>query len=105
MLGKALVYSYFALPLVLTIVFMVWQLIRIRRTTRWPIADKLLRPPGESCRRKLEQFDENYIFHLLVPMILWLLFLLTLLKIQLMLAPNSWAVFFVVLAIGVVAAI
>src|SRR5437773_162571 len=101
MLGKALVYSYFALPLLLTIVLMVWQLVRIRRKTRWPIADKLLRPPGESCRRKLEQFDERWIFHFLGVFLVWDICVLVLLKLQQAIAPNSLSLLLTMAAIGV----
>jgi hypothetical protein len=88
MLGKALIYSYFALPIILTVVFMVWQLIRVRGKTRWPISDKLLRPPGESCRRKLEQFDERWILHFLGVLLVWFICLLILVKVQQAVAPN-----------------
>src|SRR5438874_1356990 len=82
MLVKALVYSYFALPIVLIIVFMVWQLRRIRHKTKWPISDKLLRPPGESLRRKLEEMDERWVFYFLGVLVAWLTCLGVLLKIQ-----------------------
>src|SRR5436309_15885754 len=105
MLGKTLICAYFALPILMMIGFVAWQTIRIRRTTRWPIPDKLLRPPGESCRRKLEQLDEDWIVYVIVPMLLWLLFLMVLLKTMLALALTSWSVFYVVLALGAVATI
>ena len=89
MLGKALVYLYFALPILLTVIFMVWQLVRIRRKTRWPISDKLLRPPGESCRRKLEQFDERWLFQFLGVFLAWDVCVLILIKIQQAVAPKS----------------
>jgi hypothetical protein len=49
----------------------VWRLNR--RQERPPVAEKLLRAPGESLRRKIERFDDKLLFHLvgsaLVPLL------------------------------------
>src|SRR5438477_9451157 len=101
MLGKTLVYSYFALPFLMMIGFLTWQLVRIRRTTRWPISDKLLRPPGESCRRKLEQFNERWIFHFLGVLLAWFVCVLILIKFQQAIAPHSLALLLTLAGMGV----
>ena len=58
---KPLFCLYMALPILLAIGLIIWTMIRQRRTTRWPISQKLLRPPGESLRKKLEEFDQGVL--------------------------------------------
>jgi hypothetical protein len=49
----------------------IWKIRR--RPTRLPVAFKLLRGPGESLRRKIAEFDEDWVFRIvgaaLVPII------------------------------------
>jgi len=64
------------LPLFLIfIIILIWSRL-YARGTRTPIKEKLLRAPGETLRRKVEQFDEqlpNYIFGLVLYSAIWLL--------------------------------
>src|ERR1039458_3259336 len=102
---KPLFWFYLALPEVLGVVFILWTVYRSRRTTRWPISQKLLRPPGESLRRKLEKLDEGVLMQFCYVGFLWCLSLWVMLQLQRRLAPNSWTVFFSILGIGIVGAV
>lgn len=97
-------YVYLTLPIVLVIIFTIWTVVRLRRTTRWPIPHKLLRPPGESLRRKLESIDEQWALHFCGVMLIWFLCLLGMFRLQQMLAPKSWTALYSILGIGVLPA-
>lgn len=96
---------YMAMPILLAFGFITWNVIRLRRTTRWPISQKLLRPPGESLRKKVEQLDEYAPMQFAVVTLIWCLCLLGMFHLQKILAPNSWSVLFTILGIGVLIAI
>ncbi|HUJ08527.1 MAG TPA: nuclease-related domain-containing protein [Verrucomicrobiae bacterium] len=104
MLIKAFFIFLFALPVVLAIVFMVWHVIHMRRQTRWPISQKLLRPPGESLRRRLEEMDERWIFYWLGMILAWMTYLLVMFTLLKAVAPNSAALFFTIIGVGVAVA-
>ena len=76
----------------------------MRRTTRWPISQKLLRPPGESLRKKLEQFDENVWYHFLGVILIWSSYLLVMIRLMQAFAPKSLSLLFMILGSGVVVA-
>jgi hypothetical protein len=105
MLGKVLMSVYLALPILLAIIFTICSVVRLRRTTRWPIPQKLLRSPGESLRKKLERIDEGALLHFCIVMLIWLGCLEGLLKLQLAVAPRSWFVFFAILGVCSVLAV
>ncbi len=44
---------------ILSLMFEIWQRISHVRSARASVTDKLLRPPGESCRRKMELLDDK----------------------------------------------
>ena len=44
---------------ILSLVFEVWSRFSNARGARSPIHDKLLRPPGETCRRKMLELDDK----------------------------------------------
>lgn len=44
---------------VLSLAMEIFHRAHRRRALRLPVTDKLLRPPGESCRRKIEQLDDK----------------------------------------------
>lgn len=99
---KTFLSFYMALPIVLAFGFIAWSAIRRRRTTRWPISQKLLRPPGESLRKKLEEYDQGVIQQFCNVGFVWCLALVGMFLLQKALAPNSWLVFFFILGIGIV---
>lgn len=69
--GYAYLVGY--LLLYFTIVGGVWMWRHNRRQERPPVAEKLLRAPGESLRRQIESFDDTLLFHLvgsaLIPLL------------------------------------
>ena len=60
------------LPPLLAILYLGWKVKREDAKKRDPFTEPLLRPPGESCRQKLNELNEeaiNRIFWFIVPVI------------------------------------
>src|SRR5260221_6648564 len=58
------------IPPCFAVVYLLWKIERERKRTKWPLTEPLLRPPGESLRLRLEEYDEqlmNRFLFLVIP--------------------------------------
>jgi hypothetical protein len=82
----------------------IWAWRLNRRQERPPVAEKLLRAPGESLRRKIEGFDDRLLFHLVGSALIPLLVMVSGLWIVdgLSASARPWALGALILVLGAV---
>lgn len=82
----------------------IWMWRLNRRQERPPVAEKLLRMPGESLRRRIEAFDDTLLFHLVGSALVPLLVMVSGLWIIDRMAPTSrpWALGGLIVALAAV---
>jgi ABC-type multidrug transport system permease subunit len=98
--GYLYLVGYIVLYFVVVAGIWLWRLNR--RQERPPVAEKLLRGPGESLRREIEKFDDRLLFHLvgsaLVPLLVMISGLWIIERVPQGARPWALAGLFVVLA-------
>jgi hypothetical protein len=86
-------YFWLLLPQFLALALMVgiawfWKWSRARRQLRSPVKEKMLRPPGESLRRKLEELNESILDTLFIAVV-GSMALGFMIQVQIMSAPTA----------------
>lgn len=81
------IYAYVVLFIGLTLSFTIWQVKR--KGTRAPVAFKLRRGPGESLRRRMMEFEIQFVLYLVVASLIPVLVTLTIATVFSKLIPRE----------------